>query len=50
MHFSNMAIWDRPLGPDEIAMLGGPGAAVPEPMTIALLGLGGLGLVRRKRS
>lgn len=50
MYFSNIAIWDRPLTPQEIGDLGGPGAAIPEPVTIALLGLGGLGLIRRKRS
>ena len=50
MYFSNMAIWDRPLMPDEIASLGGPGSPVPEPVTVVLLGLGGLGLIRRKRS
>ncbi len=27
MHFSNIAIWDRPLTPQEIARLGGPGEA-----------------------
>ena len=50
MHFSNMAIWDRPLTPEEIGSLGGPGGAVPEPVTVVLLGLGSLGLIRRKRS
>jgi len=49
MNYSNIAIWDRPLGPDEIALLGGPGAPVPEPATLALLGLGAL-MLRRKRS
>jgi hypothetical protein len=42
MYYSNMAIWDRPLGPDEIAILGGPGAPVPEPATWALLMFGTL--------
>ncbi|MHC4743802.1 MAG: PEP-CTERM sorting domain-containing protein [Planctomycetota bacterium] len=50
MHFSAMAIWDRPLTPEEIAGLGGPGRPVPEPVTVLLFGLGGLGLIRRKRS
>jgi hypothetical protein len=49
MYFSNIAIWDRPLTGAEIASLGGPGAAIPEPATIALLGLGALGLILRKR-
>jgi len=50
MYFSNIAIWDRPLGPDEIAALGVAGSPIPEPTTMALLGLGGLGLIRRKRN
>ena len=50
MHFSNMAIWGRPLTPEEIASLGGAGRPVPEPVTVLLLGLGGLGLIRTKRS
>ena len=49
MYFSNIAIWDRPLTPEEIGDLGSPGAAIPEPATIALLGLGGLALIRKKR-
>ncbi len=48
MYFSNMAIWDRPLTPEEIESLGGPGAAIPEPATMALLGIGALALIRRK--
>jgi hypothetical protein len=49
MYFSNMAIWDRPLTPDEIASLGAAGAPVPEPATIALLGIGAFGMLRRRK-
>jgi len=31
MHYSNIAIWDRPLTPQEIAQLGGPGDPVLPP-------------------
>ena len=46
-----VAIWDRVLTTDEIAALynGGAGTAIPEPGSLALLGLGGLMMIQRRR-
>lgn len=47
---STLAVWDRPLTGDEIASMGNASTViVPEPATIALLGLGGLAIIGRKR-
>lgn len=51
-HILNFAFTDELLTADDAAALGGVDAAgigIPEPVTIALLGLGGLGVLRRRR-
>lgn len=47
----DVAVWGRALNADEVAWLynDGVGNPVPEPMTISMLALGGLGLFARKR-
>lgn len=49
MYSSTLAIWDETLDADAIAALGVAGNAVPEPLTLSLLALGGLGVIRRKK-
>jgi len=46
-----LAIWNRELSSTEITALynNGAGVALPEPATMALLGLGGLAVIRRRR-
>ena len=48
----NVRIWDRILTPAELeaARLGDGGNAVPEPASLAVIGLGGLALLRRRRA
>ena len=46
---SNAALWDRYLTDDEVSTLGGAGDAIPEPATLVLLGIGGIGALLRKR-
>lgn len=50
-YIDDMAVFDSHLSAADIAYLwnGGAGRQVPEPATIALLGMGGLMLLRRKR-
>jgi len=47
-----VAVWNRTLTIDEVAELynSGAGSAIPEPATMSLLALGGLALLRRRRS
>lgn len=47
----DVAVWGRAISPDEVSWLynDGVGNPVPEPMTVTMLSLGGLGLLWRKR-
>ena len=46
-----LCVWDRALGQADVTELynNGDGVSIPEPMTMSLLGLGGLALLRRRR-
>ena len=51
MNLSNLAIFDTTLSANEVTALGGAGRViVPEPGSLALLGLGGLLIARRRRA
>lgn len=47
---SLLAFYDKALSANEVANLGPVGSAVPEPATMAVVGLGLLGMIRRRRS
>jgi len=49
MDIGMVAIYDTALNASEVAALGPVGTAVPEPSSAALLGLGGLALILRRR-
>ncbi|AQT67887.1 hypothetical protein STSP2_01039 [Anaerohalosphaera lusitana] len=49
IHVSTAAIWDSALTADAVADMGAVGNAVPEPMTLSLLAIGGLAVIRRRK-
>lgn len=49
LHVGAVALFDGPLSPSQVAGLGAAGAAIPEPSSLALLLLGGLGWTRHRR-
>jgi hypothetical protein len=49
LHVGAVALFDGALSPAQVATLGAAGAVIPEPSSLALLMMGGLGLARHRR-